>query len=150
MDPLPTGIDEHGRRSIEHVPGCDLLAPRLKAVLEGPVLSFRYLRLNGEDRADRHVHVDVRGAVQRIENQDILPLRKLLRNRQNVLGFLGDHATKGSGMIQGPEDHVLSIQVELLDTFALDVGITRASQDVHDTGLVHFPRDNLGSQGDRV
>jgi hypothetical protein len=103
--------------------------------------------VDGEDGPDGHVDVDVRGPVQGVEDQDVVSGREPIRNGEDLLRLLGDHAAEVSGVVEGVVDHVLGEHVELLDLFSVDVAVPGPSEDVHEPRLVHLPADHLRGQG---
>ncbi len=86
------GVHEHRGRAVHDVPGGDLPRARLKAVGQHAPLARAALAVDAEDRADGHVHVDVGGAVQRIEDHDVVAGIELLGDRDQILALLGGHA----------------------------------------------------------
>ena len=64
---------EHGRRAVEHVSGGHLLRPRLQQrclrIARAPILAQ-----DAEDRADAAADVEVRRAIERIEQHAVLAL----------------------------------------------------------------------------
>src|SRR5947209_8773850 len=77
---LAGGVHQHGARPIEDVARGNLAAARLQHVLELTVAAARDLADDREDGADRDVHVDVRRAVERIEEQAVLAALERLGN----------------------------------------------------------------------
>ena len=57
---LPRRVHEHRARAVDDVARGHLTTAGLQHVLELTVAAARDLADDGEDRADRHVHVDVR------------------------------------------------------------------------------------------
>src|ERR1700722_10534670 len=73
VDPAPGAQHEHGRGSVDGIAGANLRHARLQKVLFGRLADPIRATQHRKDTADRDVHIDVRGAVQGIEQQQILP-----------------------------------------------------------------------------
>ncbi len=116
---------QNSGRAIDHVAGGQLRGARLHEVHDlrlGDVVRAAQYR---EDGADGDVDVDVRAAVQRIEQQQVVALRVAVRDLLRVFHFLrgagGQVTTPGVRLQQDfVGDHV-----ELLLRFALDIHAER-------------------------
>ena len=130
--------------------GSDLPATRLQQILHLATRAARDLADNREDRPDRHVHVDVRGAIERVEQQDVLPALERLGNRDDVRLFLGRHGAKPPAMVHRLDDRLVGEDVELLLLLALDVVRIRGAEDVDQTGPADLVGDHLRGERDVV
>ena len=118
---LPRRVDHHRARAVDDVPRRDLATSRLQHVLELTGAATRDLANDGEDGADGHVHVDVRRAVERIEEQAVLAALEVVGNLNDVRLFLRGHRTETSAMVHRLDDDLVREDVELLLHFALHV-----------------------------
>src|SRR5687767_16021632 len=84
-------VDEHRARAVEDVPGGNLPASLLEEVRKLAVLGLGGLLHDREDRSDRHVDIDVRRSVERIEQQAVLSAAKTLGDRDDVWLLLRCH-----------------------------------------------------------
>src|SRR5262249_25352517 len=91
VDTVARGEHQHGGRSVEDVTGRQLPRARLQHVLPwiARARSGRVAAQDGKDRADAHVDVDVAGAVERIEDDDVLALGRVALDDDRLLVFLG-------------------------------------------------------------
>jgi len=106
--------------------------------------------MDREDRADRDVRVDVRRAVQRVEQQDVVPRGELLGDRDQVLGLLGGHHAQMPPVVHRVHHHVVGVDVELADFLAVDVLGARHAEDVDEARLADFAMDQLRGERDVV
>ena len=150
VDTVAGAVDEHRRGTVHHVPRTDLVPAALQAILDLSALTRRDLAVNGEYGADGDVRIDVRGAVERIEEQHVVAGAELLRDGQEVLGLFGGHAGQVATVVERLEDHVVRPGIELLDVLAVHVPLIGAAQDVDEAGHVHLAGDHLGGEGQVV
>src|SRR5262245_33794584 len=87
MHSAARGVDEHRARAVDDVSRGDLVTTLLEAIFQLSVLPGRPLAMDGEDRAEARVDVDVGRAVERVEQQHVLPPRILLGNRDQTIGL---------------------------------------------------------------
>ena len=87
---------QHRRWSVQRVSRGDLLASRAAENPRSLARRARRMAQNGKDRRHRNVYVDVRRAIERIENQQIAAALEFLRNGVGLLEFLGGHARQHS------------------------------------------------------
>src|SRR5450759_822023 len=74
---LSRRVYEHRARSVDDVPRRDLPPARLKHVLHFAAAPPRDFADDGKDRPDGHVDIDVRRAVERIEEKAVFPATKV-------------------------------------------------------------------------
>ena len=86
-------IDQHGRGAIDDITSGHLPRAALQYFVarDGAVEPFGGAAQNRKRRANAHVDVDVRRAVQWIENHDILGVRRAAVGQQRLLVFLRGH-----------------------------------------------------------
>jgi hypothetical protein len=87
------------------------------------VPAARDLLHDAEHRADGHVDVDVRRAVEGIEQQAVLAALEVLGDRDDPLDLLRRHRAEPAAMVDGLDDRLVGEDVELL----LDLALTFAS-----------------------
>ena len=143
-------VDEHRRGPVHHVPCGDLLRTGLQAIHQRSVPASRNPFVEREDRSNRDVRVDVRAAVERIEQQDVVSYRELLGNLDQPLFLLGGHHAQVPTMIQRVEHHVMRVLIELLDFFSMYVALPRLSEDIDQARLAHLAVNQLRSLGQVV
>jgi len=134
-------------RAVDGVTGGDLLGARLQEgfLAEGVVLAEAGIRAaqHREDGADRDVHVDVAGAVQRVEDQQIGALRVFAGNLVSVVHFLGSHAGQVAAPLVGFQQDFVGEHVELFLHFALHVLAAGAAQHAAQRALGNLVADRL-------
>jgi len=122
----------HGRRAVQSVSGRDEVASRLQRGLDrGFAEAFGFL-VDAKDGADRDQAVDVGGAVERVEADDVLAaLLRLHLDRLPVL-LAHEHA-RGEGGRQHVDEQLVAQDVQLLHLLALHVGVAGDAVPVHGT-----------------
>ena len=108
------------------------------------------LAVDPEDRPDRHPAVDVRGAVERVEDHDVVPRRVFDDDRRVVL--LGDHRRDLPRPTEAGDEDVVGQDVQLLLVLALDVlWASRQAEDAGEAGLLKMGerRRRKGGGGDK-
>ena len=83
---------------------------------------------NAENGTDADVHVDVAGAVERVEHQQVFAFRILTRYRKNLFHFFRCHGGQVSAPFIGLDQNLVGNHVEFLLYFALYVFAARATQ----------------------
>ena len=139
---------QHRGRAVHREPGRDLRAARLQ---EGLLVGFAVAPARGrlraaqhrEDRADRDVHVDVGRAIQRVEEQQVLALREVRRDRVRVLHLLGGERGEVAAPFVGLEQDLVREHVELLLHLALHVVRARRAEVARKGALVDCVADRL-------
>ena len=106
--------------------------------------------VDAEDRADGHVEIDVRGAVERIEDEEVLAHRVLVGDGQEIDVLLGGQPGQAAGVVGQADDGQVGEAVELHDRLALDVDVRRAAQDLGQAGPGRLAGDDLPGQGQVV
>ena len=103
---------------------------------------------DAEDRANRNVHVDVAGAIQRI-GDDQVPTRCVGKDDRVLELFARDSGAVSAASQDGEQGFVRD-DVELLDALTLNVRLPGPTEDVGETRASHAPGDQLGGQADLV
>jgi hypothetical protein len=111
---------QHRRRSIDGVARGHLAAAGLQIVGRGR-RRRAVVAQHRENGADGNVHVGVRGAVERIEDQQIAAARVLFRHGVGLIQFFGGHAGDQAAPFAAADHHVVRQHIELLLRFALHV-----------------------------
>ena len=143
---LARRVDEHRARAVDDVARGDLTAARLQHVFELAVPAARDLPNDGEDRADRHVDVDVRRAVERIEQQAVLAALEVLGNLDDARLFLGRHGAQPAAVVHRLDDDLVGEHVELLLHLALHVLVVGGAEDVGEPRAADLVGDHLGGE----
>ncbi|PRD38308.1 UNVERIFIED_CONTAM: hypothetical protein NCL1_03594 [Trichonephila clavipes] len=116
------GQDELGRRAVDGIAGGDLGRARLQERGDfGGIAAGRRFQ-HREDCAHRHVDVDVRGAVERVEQQQVAAARRAVGDRERVVHLLRGHAGEVAAAAVHVEQDVVGDHVQLLLVLALHVG----------------------------
>ena len=147
---LSGGVHEDGRRPVHHVAGRHLLEPRLQAILERAVTAFADAAVDREDGSDRDVRVNVRTAVERIEQQHVVPGRELVGDPDQPFLLLGGHHAQLTVVVHGVEHHVVRILVELPHFLSVHVLLAHHAENVHQARLADLAVDQLGGEGEIV
>ena len=79
-----------------------------------------------ENGSNRDINVDIRGTVERIEQEQIAALRIFRRNGVGLFHLLGSHATKLAAPLTCLEDDFVRDDVKRLLLFVLDVDTRRS------------------------
>lgn len=106
--------------------------------------------MDGEDRPDADVDVDVRGSVERVEGKRVFAREIGLGHLDRILDLLRGHDADLSRPPQDLDDGLVRKVVELHHLFALDVRATGHAQDIGETGHIDLGRDDLARDGDLV
>jgi hypothetical protein len=77
VDAVAGGQHHHGRRAVKGITGGHLLGAGLQEVAHGGLFDAARAAQDGEDGADGDVDVDVGGAVERVEGDQVLAARIL-------------------------------------------------------------------------
>jgi hypothetical protein len=80
-----------------------------------------HLAVHGEDGAHRDVGVDVRRAVERVEEHAVVAGGELVGDGDEVLHLFRRHPAQVPGVVERLEDHVVGELVELAHLLALHV-----------------------------
>ena len=118
MHAVAARVDEQDRGPEEEVSGRDLLVARAQQVRDRPVAPAP----DREDRAERAVDVDVRGAVHRVEEHRVAALGEVAAVDHGLLHLLRGRQRDEPAVVEGLEQDLVGDDVELLLLLALDVG----------------------------
>ena len=98
----------------------------------------------GENGADAHAHVDVRRAVQRIEEDDVVPVGFVFGHEEGFGHFFGTDGADRARTLHSVNERIVGEGVKLLHLFALHIDGTGRAQNIHQTSLVDVSGNNLG------
>jgi hypothetical protein len=133
-------VNHHCARAIDEVSGRELIGPALQAIFKRAVgFTGRDFPVNRKNGPDTGVDIDVGGAVQWIEHQDVPSAFAAIRNRNNSLGFFGRHHAKVAAMSHCTVDRLLRELIEFLHGLAVHIEVAGFAKDPDKTGLVNFP-----------
>jgi hypothetical protein len=143
------GQHDHRRRAIQRVARRHLLDPGLQEIAHGGALAGIGHPENREDRPDRNVDVDVRRAVEGIEEQKVFPARVLLRDRADVIELFRGHGAKVSTPLVAPKHEIVSDDIQLLLGFPLHIRVgARLAEHADQVPPVDRVRDRLAGKRD--
>ena len=131
-------------RPVNHISGGNLLAPLLQAVRQVPTAITRHSTVDGKNRPDRNVHVDIGRPIQRIEKHYILPSGGVGIGRNGILFFLRRHERDTSCVAKGLLHYLIRQHVEFLLLLALYVDFPCGTQDVHQPRAAYVARYYFG------
>ena len=140
------GVYDHGTRTVDHITSGHLLMSRLKKILQSHGTSdVGHPPVDAEDRADRDVHVDIRGSVQWIDEHHVLAgaVNGVVKGDVVFIFFGGDPAYLAAGA-QGTDENFIREDVQFHLVFALHILISCLPEDVHKPGFVDLAVDDLG------
>jgi len=148
-DAAADGEHEDRGRAVQHVAGSDLLRTGLQergARIARPAI----VPQDAEDGADAAAHVEIRGAVERIEQHAVAPfaVRRLAQDH-GLLVLLRSHDGDAFALGEEPEQHLVRDHIELLLLLALHVLGARGTQHVVEPGAAHLRGDHLRRDGQR-
>src|SRR5687767_15779082 len=107
MRTLARRINEHRARAVDDVSRRNLPASGLKHILHLAARAARDLPDNGKDRSDWNVDVDVRGTVERIEQQAVFSAAEVRRDVDDTGLFLRRQRTESPTMIDCLDDDLV-------------------------------------------
>jgi hypothetical protein len=137
---------EHGGRAVDGIARADLAGAGLQEIAGLRVLARRGSAQHREDAAHRHVHVDVGGAVQRVEQEQVFAARVLRRQRIRRFQFLGQHASQVSTPFAGAQEHVVGQHVQGLLLLALHIAGAGAAEHIGQRPVGHLAGDGLAGE----
>ena len=145
-DAVAGGVDEDGGGAVENVTGSDLLVAGLEdGVDDGAGRAAE----DGEDGADVDVDVDVGGAVEGVEDDDVFASGRGAVEDERLFVFFGDEGGDGVAQAEAVEESLVSVDVELLLGFAVDVGFAGGTDNVvAQAGAADFGFDHFGGEGE--
>ena len=141
VDALAGGQNQDGSRAVDAETGRYLRGALLHEILGGNGLLALGSAHDGEDGPDRQVDLDVAGAIQRIEGNQVLALGEFVRNLDDFIVFLGRHGGQVASPLQRANEDVVGQHVEFLLDFALDVFRTNHIEIASQSPAVHFMTD---------
>ena len=102
--------------------------------------------MQGKNGAHVHVDVDVGGAVQRIENQNVIAPGEF-RPHADQLGLLfGSHGADGPAAFHAVDKNTVGNGVHFLDVFSLHIDFSGAAENIQQTGLIDAAGNGLAGQ----
>ena len=147
MHAVACRVHHHCARAIDEVARGNLGAALLQAIFERAVFAVRGdFAMDGEDRTDTGIHIDVRRPVQRIEHQNVFAFLAAGRKRNDVFRFFRRHRAEMSVVAHRATDCFLCKNIELLHRVSVKVGFAGSPQNLHETCHVDFARNNFRGQ----
>src|SRR3989442_1403279 len=150
MNAVSGGVNHHRARAVDKIARSDLVRALLQAVFERAVfVIFGDLVMDGKDRSNTGVDIDIGRSVQGIEHQNVFAPRAAVRNRNDILGFFGSHDTQVPVVAHCAANGLLRKLVEFLDGFAVNVHLAGFSKNLDEPRFVDLPRNDLRCQRER-
>lgn len=88
MNAVTGAIDQHGAGPVKYIPGGDQVSSRLQSVLGSTATVFINAAINSKyGKINVDVHIDVGGAIERIEDEHITTLFVFLRYEEGLFLF---------------------------------------------------------------
>src|SRR5690606_7970270 len=105
--------------------------------------------INRENRTDRHIHIDVRGAVQWIDAHDVFRMLRYpgIDEDTLVMFFRCNHAAFAAAT-QCRYKLLVGVYIELLLPLPLRIGGTIVAEDINKPRLIDLPVNNFGGDTD--
>ena len=148
MHTVASGQHQHSLRAIHGVASGDLLAAWLQEVLFGRLSHAVGCLEDREDGTNRDIDVDIAGAIERIEHQQIFALGITVGDRVNGFHFLGCHAGQMAAPFVGFQQDFIGNHIQLLLYLALHVFTTGAAQHFTQRALADRMADALAGPAD--
>src|SRR5208282_6614403 len=145
IDACACRVNQLRCRAIKNVSRDQLLTSRHEDVLDSMIMPVRAL-LDGEDCAQRTVHVDIRRPVDRIVEHAVAIIAAIDRVMMRLVHFLGDETAYRVSLLERVEEDLVAPLVELLDLFALHVGLAGVAELAAERRRRELPRDTLGDE----
>ncbi|CCJ89928.1 hypothetical protein BN132_1856 [Cronobacter turicensis 564] len=140
------GIHQHGGGAVNHITRSNLLAARLQEIFHRDRRpDWRHAAIDRENGADRDVDINVRRAIQRIHQDDILRVFAAFEN-DNLVFFFGGDARHDIACLKRGFELFIGEQIEFLLRLALYVFDAAGTQDIDQTGLIDIAVDDLSAK----
>ena len=141
------GQHQRGLRAVHGIAGGDLLGAGLHEIgFRHGFAGLGHVQ-HREDGADRHIHVDVGRAVERIEQQQVFALRVAMRNLIERFHLFRGHGGQVAAVLVGFEQDFVGDHIQLLLGFALHVAGAGRAEHAGKGPLVDAVRDRLAGAG---
>ena len=141
---------EHRRWTVQCVTGRDLPGAGLQKILDPDRAAPLWCTQHREDASDREVHVDVGGAVERIEREQVIARRDIgVLGEPRILHFLRQHASHIAAPLQALKKLLVGQHVELVLGLALHVDRTGLAVQPGQNSVRHLARQRLAGQRNR-
>ncbi len=143
---LAQGQHQQRGRAVEHVARRYLIATGLE---EGRLIGLGALGAaqHREDGANGNIHVDVGGAIEGIEQQQVFALGVAMGDGVRMLHFLRGHGGEVAAPLIGFEEDFVGDHVQLFLHLALDVVGAGGPQHIGQGALAHGNGDGLAGAG---
>ena len=138
---MPCGKHQNGLRPVQAIASSDLLVAGLKKILRLHLAGARRFLEYAEDGADAHVHIDIAGAVQWVEHEQVVPLRVGGRNGVDIVHFFRSHGGQIAAPFIALEHDFIGDDVEFFLFFTLYILATCAAQYAAQSAFVHSLAD---------
>ncbi len=149
VDAVAGGVDKNSGRAVNDVAGGDLLGSGLKDGGADVIADVGGFAKDGEDGADIDVDVDVGGAVEGVEDDDVFAGGGGAVEDEGLFVFFGDEGGDAVTKAEAVEEGLVGVDVEFLLGFAVDVGFaSRANDVVAEAGAADFGLDHFSGEGE--
>ena len=138
IDARPARIHENGTGAIQQISGGHLLAPRLQKI------ALAVQAMDGKNRPERCVDVDIRGSVQGIEKYGIFP-RPFDRGSfslaygKRLVHFFGNHDLHNRAILKSLDKKLVGVGIHALHLFAMDVSLAGRAEAIRETSYAQVP-----------
>jgi hypothetical protein len=124
IDSFARSINQHCRRTIDHITRSYLLRAFLQHIFKGSAAPHRFSPVDRKDGAYRNIAIDIRGAVERIDTNNIFGIfgYRGIDDHQ-VIFFFGSHDAALAATGQRTDELRVGKYIQLLLTLALDAGV---------------------------
>ncbi len=144
-------VSQHRAAAVKHVTGGNLLQTLLQNrrlhIAIGSIAVRRTFH-DGENRADVDIRVDVAGAVERIEQNDVSAFVAGIRDHMRFFVFLRDQQADVAAITEAAHQRAVGDLVQLLHFLALDIHFARGAHDVRQAAARNLRGDDFAGEGD--
>ena len=150
VDAVTRGKHHHGRGPVDGVAGGYLAGARLEEGLLAGLIAIAGTTQDREDGPHRDIDIDVRGAIQGIEGQQVLAARIARRDGVDIIHLFRGHGRQVTRPFVRLDENLIGEDVQLFLGLALNILAPGAAQDPHQGAMVDHVRDDLAGGNDIV
>ncbi|CAO3308207.1 conserved hypothetical protein [Pseudomonas sp. P14-2025] len=150
IDTLPCRENQHGGWTIKGIACAHLLGTSLEEVLQSGLGDSAGIVQDGEDRPYRDIHIGIGGAIQRIEQQQVLTSWIHVRNSVDPLHFLRGHSSQKATPLNRINQHFIGENIQFLLNLALHIFAVSRAQYTDQVALIGTVANPLAGYGDET